>query len=310
VFAICCGTSGRFPAAAQEVDPFDGFMSPVTNPVNFEDPRATTEVRPLYVYHKLSNDFAKVVGADGGDAHVAAVQARLALTDRLAFIATKDGYVWLRPAEKIPGVLENENGFANVALGAKYALYRDPERRAIATLGLRYEIPMGNRDVFQGHGDGVFNPFLSAGWGVENLAGIGDLHLLGYTAVRVPVSGDDSTFFDLSLHADYGIHIGPEGWGPIYPLVELNWIHVLADGDRLPLDQEGFDFFNFGTSKSAGKGVVTMAVGMRYRIADNLAEIFGRKLGIDIGAAWEAPVTDREDIFGWRVTTDLIFHLI
>jgi len=164
--------------------------------------------------------------------------------------------------------------------------------------------------VFQGHGDGVFNPFLSAGWGVENLAGIGDLHVLGYTAVRVPVSGDDSTFFDLSLHADYGIHIGPESWGPIYPLVELNWVQVLDGGHRLPLDQEGFDFFNFGSSEAGGKGVVTMAVGLRYRIFDNLAQILGRNLGVDIGAAYEAPVTDRQDLFGWRVTTDLIFWLM
>jgi hypothetical protein len=91
---------------------------------------------------------------------------------------------------------------------------RDPESRSIATLGLRYEIPSGSEDVFQGKADGVFNPFLSAGWSW------GNLHLLGYTGARLPVSGADSSFFDLSLHADYQI-------GMFYPLLEWNWVHVL-----------------------------------------------------------------------------------
>jgi len=283
------------------------FESPVSNPVQFEDPRATTEVRPLYVYHKLDGGFAKVLGAKSGDAHIAALQLRVALTDRLALIATKDGYVWLRPAGA------NTNGWANLGLGAKYTFYRDPESLTLATVGLRYEIPSGSRDVFQGQfgnkGNGVFNPFLSAGWGIENLAGIGDFHLLGYTGARIPVSSGDSTFFDLSLHADWGLMIGPDSLGPIYPLVELNWVQTLDGGSRLPIDKEGFDFFNLGSAGAGGKGVVTMAVGARYPLCRDLGEVLGRTVGVDIGAAWEAPLTDRGDIFGWRVTTDVIFSL-
>jgi hypothetical protein len=227
------------------------------------------------------------------------------LTDRIAFIATKDGYVWLRPKE----ALTNEDGWANIALGAKYNFFRDPEHLALATLGLRYEISSGNQDVFQGKADGVFNPFLSGGWGVEDLAGLGDFHLLGYVGARLPIDDSDSTFFDLSVHADWGLELPFEGANPIYPLVELNWVQVLDGGKRLPIDQEGFDFFNLGSRGAGGEGVVTMAVGARYRISDDLGEILGRTLGMDIGAAWEAPVTDREDIFGWRVTTDLIVWL-
>ncbi len=57
-------------------DPFADFISPVSNPVNFEDPRATTELRPIYIYHHINQDF--VTG--GGDAHIVALQIRLALT--------------------------------------------------------------------------------------------------------------------------------------------------------------------------------------------------------------------------------------
>ena len=43
-----------------------------------------------------------------------ALQARLALTDRLAFIATKDGYTILRPNN---GLLGNDKGFMDITVG-------------------------------------------------------------------------------------------------------------------------------------------------------------------------------------------------
>jgi hypothetical protein len=276
-------------ALGGEADPFAEFVSPVSNPVNFEDPRPTTEIRPIYAYHRIDDDFA----TQGGEAHVAAAQVRVALGDRLGLIATKDGYVTLRP----DAVLPERNGWANIAFGAKYALYRAPERPAMATVGLRYEAPWGNRKVLQGRGRGVLNPFLAGLWGV------GDLHLLGYAGPRVPISGDDSTFFDLSLHADYRL------WRRLYPLVEFNWIQTLKGGRRLPIDQEGFDFFNLGSSKAGGHGVVTAAFGARWRVLEGIAVAAGRTLGVDLGVAYELPLTAREDLFGWRVTSDVIVWL-
>jgi len=119
--ALMAVTGGAARAAG---DPFGDFVSPVSNPTNFEDPRATTEIRPIYAYHGISNDF--VTG--GGDAQVAAVQLRVALSDRWSLIATKDGYVWLSPDSVVP----HNNGWANLAAGVKYTFYRDPERRAMA----------------------------------------------------------------------------------------------------------------------------------------------------------------------------------
>jgi hypothetical protein len=51
-----------------------------------------------------------------------------------------------------------------------------------------------------------------------------------------------------------------------------------------------------------------MAFGSRWRLLDGY-EIGDRSGGVDLGAAYEFPVTDRHDIFGWRVTTDLVFWL-
>ncbi|MEX0596380.1 MAG: hypothetical protein WD512_07750, partial [Candidatus Paceibacterota bacterium] len=50
--------------------------SPVSNPVNFEDPRIQSNIKPLYVHHKIDNNF--VTG--GGDVDIYALQIRYALT--------------------------------------------------------------------------------------------------------------------------------------------------------------------------------------------------------------------------------------
>lgn len=274
-------------ASAEEPDVFRSWISPVSNPTNFEDPRATAEIRPLFAYHILDDDF--ITG--GGEVYIGAVQARLALGDRLAIIATKDGYVWMNPDHTLP----DSNGWANVAFGAKYSVWRDPETATIATLGLRYEAPTGNDEVFQADADGVLNPFLSAGWG------IGNLHLLGYTGARLPISGADSSFFDLSAHADYQI-------GKFYPLLELNWIHVLDGGRRVPINQEGFDFFNIGSRFAGGSDVVTLGAGFRVRPWDRIEWLGGRIGSVDFGAVYEYSLLGNDDVFGGRLTTDLVIR--
>ncbi len=305
--AALCLAPGAVRAAD---DAFGDFISPISNPVNFEDPRSRSDVRLIYAHHSIDPGFASAVGLGGGTADVVALQLRVALTDRFSLIATKDGYVWVRPDHQIPSVIEHNDGFANIALGAKYAFWKDEDTRTMATAGLRYEIPSGDAQALQGkvfindalgdRGYGILNPFLSGLWGV------GDLHLIGYTGFRLPPSDVDSSFFDVSLHTDYRLPFGPASWGlgSAYPTLELNWVQCIQGGDRVALDQEGFDFFDLGASQAGGTGVVTAAAGMRWRVADDL-DMFGRRGGVDLGATWETPVTERKDIFGWRVTSDV-----
>lgn len=266
---------------------FEDLVIPVSNPTLFEDPRVTSEVRPIFVYHEISDQFVSA----GGNAKVGAVQLRVAITDRLGLIATKDGYVWLEPESALP----RKNGWANLAFGLKYNFLREEDWGLLATAGLRYETASGDKDVFQGRGDGVLNPFLTAAWAHDGL------HVLGYTGPRLPISGNDTTFWDTSLHVDYGI-------GRFYPLIEVNWVHALDGGRRLPIDQEGFDFFNLGARNAGGRGVVTQAYGFRVRLADGVS-VGDQVAGIDWGAVYETPLTDREDLFAWRVTTDIVFWL-
>lgn len=266
---------GNLPAAS--ADRLDEMISPVTNPVNFEDPRARTEVRPIFVYHKLDKDFV----TQGGDVRIYALQARYAVNDRLALIATKDGYIVMHPDE----VLNDESGWANVAAGFKYAFYKDGQSGQIATAGLRYEIPMGNRDVLQGNGDGMINPFLSAA------TTLGPVNLMMGTGFRLRFNDEDSSFFDFDLHADTKL-----GW--FSPSLELNVVNVLQSGKRLPIADEGQDFFNFGATESEGTTIVTAGIGGRAQLADNVS--FGLAYQFPISSGAGSHVTD------WRITSDLI----
>ena len=255
---------------------FDSFVSPVSNPVNFEDPRILTELRPIYLYHKIDNKFI----TNGGQVQLFALQARIALTDRLAFIATKDGLVHFQPNS----VLNDDTGFANLAAGVKYAFYKDAANDLIATAGLRYEVPTGETSVMQGKGDGILNAFTSIG------KGYGKWNLVGGTGFRVPVNHNDSTFYDFDAHVDYNF-----GW--FRPLVELNLTNVLDAGKRLPIADEGQDVFNFGSSESLHKTMLTMAVGARAILTD----------AITYGIAYQFPVAQGSGTYvtDWRLTTDL-----
>ncbi len=269
--------------SVSRADALEEMISPVSNPINFEDPRAITELRPIFLYHELGEEFA----TNGGNVEVYALQARFALSDRLAFIATKDGFVNFHPNATLP----HGDGWANVAAGLKYAFYKDGESGSIGTAGLRYEIPLGDKDVLQGEGDGIFNLFFS---GATKL---GQVNVMAASGFRVPANSDDSTFFDADLHFD--IPVGETGIGVLYPLFELNLVQVLDSGNRLPIADEGADVLNLGSSEADGKGIVTAAVGWRLRLCSSA----------DLGVAYQFPVTGGagSNLFDWRLTTDLIW---
>lgn len=87
------------------------YVPPVSSALYNETPFITTELRPMYIYHDIPDDSV----VRGGYGHVVAVQARLAVTDRLGLIATKDGYTDLHFSQALP----DTDGFNNIALGAK-----------------------------------------------------------------------------------------------------------------------------------------------------------------------------------------------
>src|SRR5262245_5190246 len=106
-------------ASAAAADPFDlkgsraeghnGYVSPLANPLFNETPYITTELRPIYLHNSLPGKFL----TGGGWIDAVAAELRIALTDRLGFIASKDGYV----RSNFNGALPDVDGFANISAG-------------------------------------------------------------------------------------------------------------------------------------------------------------------------------------------------
>lgn len=87
VAGLFCGVT------AQAEDWTAQAIAPVTNPLFFESPLIQNEVRPIFAYHRLDNT---LLGTDVS-VRVYAVQLRYAVNDRLAIIATKDGFIEVNP---------------------------------------------------------------------------------------------------------------------------------------------------------------------------------------------------------------------
>ncbi len=260
---------------------FDNFIGPITNPVLSKDARSLTEARFLFVQNKIDPDHP----FGGGDFQAYGLQLRLALTERLTLIADKDGYAVISPKNG-----PQRNGTLDLAAGLKYAFIRDVDEQFLLTGGLMYEIQSGSSEVFQSHGDGIFTVFGSTA--KEYCQHTHWLNTVGY---NVPVDGDaNSSSLYWSTHLDYEI----DGW--LYPLIEANWYHWVSSGDRglPPALGEGDGLINLGTSGVTGNDMVTVAVGGKAKLTQN----------IEFGAAWELPVSPRHDLLNNRLTAELIFR--
>ena len=256
---------------------FDDFISPMTNPVFFEDPRQVTELRGIFLQHRVP------ATALGGDIQLYALQLRARLNDKLSLIATKDGYI----------VSDNpliDDGWGDVDFGFKYSLLRDTRNRRLLSAGVVYDMPVGTPRSLQAKGDGAFHLFLTGG---QEICDCG--HWLSAFGWDIPVDGNaNSEFIYWSNHFDYQVR---KGW---YALTEFNWYHWTDGGSNaLGLTGvEGGDLFNLGSSGVEGNDIVTAAFGMKHK-PNRLTEI---------GVAWEFPLTDRRDVLENRLTVDLILR--
>ncbi|MCE9607716.1 MAG: hypothetical protein K8U03_22745 [Planctomycetia bacterium] len=259
---------------------FGDFISPASNPLFFEDPRTLTEVRFLFVNQWIPSNNPVL---QGGSAQVVAAQIRVALTQRLSIIANKDGYIWLNPVN--PAVPSSQ-GFADVAAGLKYNLFRNPDTETIVSIGGTFELDVGAHRVFQGRGDGEFHLFSSAG---QALFG-GIAHWVSGSGLRLPTDTQArSSMWYWSNQWDVKVT------ERIYLLSGVNWFHWFDAGNTLPVNFEGQDLMNLGASGVGGNDVVTGSLGMRYR--------FGRMN--ETGVCWEYPLTERRDLLQSRLYVDL-----
>ncbi|MCA9126747.1 MAG: hypothetical protein KDB22_06670 [Planctomycetales bacterium] len=248
----------------------------MTNPVFFEDPRTLSELRFIFLSHKLP------AALGGNSVQVYAMQARAALTDRLSVIATKDGFI----STQSPVL---QSGVADVAAGLKYNLYRDVQAGRLVSVGTTYEIPMGSNKSLQGNGNGEFHFFVTAGTRVGSRG-----HWISAAGLREPLDTNlENRVAYWSNHLDRQI-----GDRPLYAFTELNWYNYMSSGNAFGLPIEGGDLFNLGSVGITGNDLVTHAIGLKAR----------PKRNIEAGVAWEYPMTARKGLMDNRLTADLILR--
>ena len=253
---------------------YEKFHDPIGQPIYFETPFNDTGLRFLYLKH----DFPDTLG---GDVTVYALQARLALSERLGLIATKDGYSEL----EIDALNIDESGWNDLALGLKYVAVDSRANDFVLTPGIRYQASNGTRDVLQG-GVEEISPFVSfaKGWN--------DLHLVGNGTVRVPFDDDKgNTVGHWDLHLDYDINPGQRA--VVAPVAEVHGVHYLTDGASA-LGVGGLDYSNFG-SQPTSDFVAWLGLGARCEIDQRF----------EVGLVYEFALTDKDDdIMDQRITFD------
>lgn len=249
---------------------------PIGDSLYHETPLNNTSIRFLYLHHRFGEDSQLA----GGELDVIAAQVRIALTERLGFIATKDGYSWLS-AEGLP---EGE-GWNDITAGLKYAWYVDRANDFVVTSGLRVMLDNGDDDVLQS-GNTELSPFISLA------KGFGPLNLHANLTDRIPVDHDDGNNV---LQWDLGVNmeVAPSILPGFNPTVELHGLHYLSDGERFPLSVGGADYTNLGSTDVAGSTVISLGGGFQWRLTPHLT----------VAALYEHALTNQNaDIFRDRVT--------
>ncbi|HEY1598230.1 MAG TPA: hypothetical protein VGG64_01420 [Pirellulales bacterium] len=259
---------------------FDHFVSPISNPFFFEDPRSLTEVRGMFIDNSLPTF------SGGGDAQVWAAQFRGRITDRWSIIAPRLSYFSVNQANNGGG--SNPAGFLSAPVGAKFNFIRDVENQFLVSGGITYFIP-GSPGALSNFDNGDFHIFVTAG---KQIFGRG--HWLSGTGFRLPEDRNLGTqLWYWSNQWDYELP------GHIYPLIGLNWFHWMdGAGVQSGIPFGALDLINLPSNGVAGNNVVTNVIGAKWKPSGNM----------ELGFGWEYPVTQWGDVLKNRVYADVILR--
>jgi hypothetical protein len=271
---------------------FDYLISPMTRPSLFEDPRALTELRPVFIFQSAPHNNATF---GGGNAEFFGLQGRLAFSDRWSLVVNKFGIVSLNPHSDDPD-LRGGTGFAEISLGPKWTFLRNCQTRSVLAAGLNIDAPVGSNREFQNTGNLSLDPYLSYAQNFGRLpSGYGSFNFMDTTGFSFGLDNKRSDFFHTHLHLDYDVG----DLHKIYPLVELNWFYYTSGGRNNDFNFEGADLVNFGAQHISGLNLVTLAFGARYKFSECL----------QTGVSFEFPLTNAQrSIEDFRVGIDLIFR--
>jgi hypothetical protein len=251
------GSGARF----QSDHKFDVFASPVSNPFYFEDPRALTEIRPLFMWQHTPSSNPIF---NGGNNFFLGARGSVAFTDCLSLTVDELGLVFMHPNSGV-GDIQPHNGFAEIHLGPKVTFLRNDTTGTVAAAGLIFELPVGTGSAFQDTRNLGLTPYFSIAQNFWH-TNFGSLNFMNTDGYSFGIGSPRGDFFYASFHLDYDVG----NLKKIYPLIELNWVYYAANGEREPINFEGRDLFHFGSETVHGLNELTMALGARYKFSEAL----------------------------------------
>jgi hypothetical protein len=272
-----------------ESDPaFCDFVSPLSNPFFFEDPRSLTELRPMFFYQSFpsGDPFFR-----DGHGWFFGGQGRLAVTPRISLVVHKLGFTAFKPGNG--SIYQGGTGLSEFWLGPKVLVYRDAEAKTLVSVGTQFQIPLGSSDPLQDTGSLSIVPYVSAAQRLMYTE-IGSLNGMATTGYSFSTNNQRSDFFYASAHLDFDIANGHR----FYPVAELNWFSYTTDGHARNITTEGRDFANVGAA-AKGNNLVTWALGLRWR------SLNGR---VEVGGGYEGFMFGQKGLFDGRFTVDLIWR--
>lgn len=282
------GGSGR--SLFQSDTLFSCFISPVTNPHLFEDPRALTELRPIFMWQRTPNSNYVYQGHNN---FFADMQARVALTQNISIVVNRLGWVWSDVANPQQGI-ETGNGFSEINLGPKFTFIRNETSGTVAAMGLNFILPYGSAKVNQDTGNLSLAPYFSI---AQNFGSFydGSFTFINTTGYSLGIDSLRTDFVYSSFHLDYDVG----GLHKIYPLVEVNWAYYTFNGSARDVGFEGNNVFNFGSAGVAGHSDLNVALGARYRFNEHVQFGFAGEMNVLGGS---------RHLDALRLTFDMIFR--
>jgi hypothetical protein len=272
----------RGPGFLTDTHDFDRFIGFTSNALQSIDPRAVTEIWPVFGSAWVSGNGPLLAQANG---QIYGAGLYLALSDRLSIGLNQGGYavvningdrerLFTRLGLPVPERDRGgqREGWLNLGGFVQYTLIADVERQFLLTAGLRWEAPSGATQVFQGGANPPYlSPYLTAG------KEFGCWHVLATTGYEFPAGSGQATTntYYLNLHIDRKI-------GRLYPLVEFNGSFPTHTVDvNLPIRHRVIDLGTFESSSS----LVMMAVGANAVLVPSKLEF---------GAVYVRPIASQD----------------
>ncbi len=280
---------GRAPAGERFKSDhcFDDMISPMTNPFLNEDPRALTEIRPIFMYQTIPGGNSVY---HGGNIEYFGLQARIALTQRISIVMNKLGGISINPGAD--STVGSATGFSEIWLGPKLTWYREDQTGTVSAIGLIFQIPTGPARALQNTGSLSLTPYVNVAQRIANTSW-GTFNFMDTLGLNLSTNSVRSNYLYNSAHVDFDLL----NWHYVYPLVELNWFQYTSNGSARTVNFEGHDLANLGASAS-GHSFMSLAFGSRFKVSE----------AIQFGLAAEFPLLGNRDLQNFRLTVDMIWR--